>query len=147
TLGGAALGAIRFHRAGQRQMGIGSHELQLPAGVQRLSLQLYQFAPGMVMASIVATMSSRTAEKVFHDSHASPISRERGGGISFKFVETAKGADLEGQFRAVAAIELLPPNTGLLGDRRYPSGSVVVWTGSAPSYDDAHSWHDVGQVL
>ncbi len=128
-------------------MGFGSHELQLPVGVERLSVRLYQFAPGMVMAAIVAAMSSSTAEKVFHDSHASPVSRELGGGVSFRFVETAKSADLERQFRTVAEIGLLPPHTGLLGDHRYPSGSMVVWMGSAPLDDDAPSWNDVGQVL
>src|SRR5260370_34200638 len=101
----------------------------------------------MVMAAIVAEMSSSTAEKVFHDSHASPVSRELGGGVSFRFVETAKSADLERQFRTVAEVGLLPPHTGLLGDHRYPSGSLVAWTGSAPSADDAPSWNDVGQVL
>jgi hypothetical protein len=147
TLGGAALGAIRFHKSGQHRMGFGSHELRLPEGVERLSLHLYQFAPGMVMAAIVAAMPSTTAEKVFHESHASPVSLERGGGVSFKFVETAKGADLEHQFRAVAEVGLLPPHTGLLGDHRYPSGCVVVWTGSTPSDDEAPSWRDVGQVF
>ncbi len=147
TLGGAALGPIRFHRPGETRMWFGSHELQLPVGVDRVTVRLYQFAPGMVMAAIVAAMSSSTAEKVFHDSHASPVSRELGGGVSFRFVETAKSADLERQFRTVAEVGLLPPHTGLLGDHRYPSGSLVAWTGSAPSADDAPSWNDVGQVL
>jgi hypothetical protein len=128
-------------------MGFGSHELQLPAGVERLSLLLYQFASGMVMAAMVAAMSPTTAEDVFHQSHASPISTERGGGIRFRFVETAKGADLARQFQTVAEVGLLPPRTGFLGEHRYPSGTVVVWMGSPPSNDDARSWHDVGRVL
>ena len=147
TFGGAALGAIHFHKSGQHQTGFGSHELRLAAGIERLSLHLYQFAPGMVMASVVAAMSSRTADNVFHESHASPISHDRGGGVSFKFVQTAKGADLERQFRAVAEVELLPPHTGLLGDHRYPSGCVVVWKGSTPSDDGAPSWRDVARVI
>jgi hypothetical protein len=128
-------------------MGFGSHELQLPASVERLSLLLYQFAPGMVMAATVVAMSPTLAEDVFHQSHASPISLERGGGVSFRFVETAKGADLARQFQTVAEAGLLPPRVGFLGEHRYPSGTVVVWMGAPPSDDDALSWHDVGQVL
>lgn len=72
TLGGAALGAIRFHRPGQHRMAFGSHEMPLPVGIEQLSLHMYQFAPGMVMAAIVASMSSSTAEKVFTNRTPAP---------------------------------------------------------------------------
>jgi len=125
---------------------MGWHELhQMPDGVDRLSLLLYQFAPGMVMAATVATLPADTAEDLFHRSHQSPIRRERGGGLSFQFVGAAKAADLEDRLRPVADA-LLPPGSGLLGTKRYPFGTTVVWIAEARP-PDTQSWRQFAQVL
>jgi hypothetical protein len=147
TVGGAALGPIRFRRSDGPRKGFRSHEMSLPTAVDEVTLGLYQFAPGMVMASMVAAVSPTLAEDVFHLSHSSPTSPTLGGGISFKYVEAAKGADLASHFQTIADIGLLPTGAGFLNQSRYPSGTVVVWMGSPPADDNARSWHDVCRVL
>jgi len=139
--------AIHFVRPGDGRKYLGgAHEIQLPRGVERVGLVLDQFAPGMLMAALVVGAGPDLAASVFERHHPSPIQRSSSG-ISWEVVETAKMRDLEAQLRESAAIDLLPGGAGLLRDRRFPLGTVVVWTGDHFPSDDDIGARDVTRVL
>lgn len=147
--GGEALGAIHFWRPGEaKKYPGGGHELAMPSGVDRLGLVLYQFAPGMVMAATVIAAPADTAAAVFGASHASPVRQLRNYGLQIQPVETAKTRDLEQRLRALAGLGLLPESHGLLAERRFPAGTMVVWSAEQFPSQDALAWQpDVSRVL
>jgi hypothetical protein len=145
--GREGLGAIHFARSGEGRKYLGgAHEIRLPPGVERVGLLLYQFAPGMVMAASVAGAAPDLAASVFERHHPSPVRRTRSG-ISWEVVETAKTRDLETRLREIVAIDLLPRGAGLLRDRRFPDGTLVVWSGDEFPSDDDIAARDVTRVL
>jgi hypothetical protein len=141
-------GVVHFYRPGEGAKYIGgAQELQMPTGVERVGLLLFQFAPGMVMAASVAALEPELAASVFAAHHNSPVEKTRGYGLSFKFVETAKTRDLERRLREVADIDLLPARRGLLAGKRFPAGTLVVWTADNYPSDDDSTARDVTRVL
>src|SRR5207253_9608963 len=111
----------------------------MPAEVECVGLVLYQFAPGMVMAAMVAAARAELASSIFAAHHKSPVRKTRGYGLSWEFVDSAKTRDLEGRLREIAAIKLLPADHGILAKTRFPAGAMVVWSaqGFASFYEDA----------
>src|SRR5438105_5453296 len=81
--GREGLGAIHFYRPGEggKYLG-GGHELPMPAEVESVGLLLYQFAPGMVMAAMVAAARAELAASIFAAHHKSPVRKTRGYGLS-----------------------------------------------------------------
>ncbi len=148
TGGEESLGVVHFYPPDQARKYVGGgHELQMPAGIDRLGLVLYQFAPGMVMAATVIAAPALTAAEVFRTHHGSPVKQRRDFSLQWQPVETAKTRALEHRLRAFADIDLLPAHRGLLGRRRFPYGTVIVWTANNyPSHEDTAA-RDVNQVL
>jgi hypothetical protein len=145
--GREALGAIHFVRPGQGRAYLGgAHEIRLPLGVDRVGLLLYQFAPGMVMGAMVIAEQSDLAASVFGRHHDSPMRRIKAG-HSWEVLETAKTRDLETRLREIAAIDLLPSQTGLLRNRRFPDGTLMVWLAEKFPSDDDQAANDVTRVL
>ena len=62
-------------------------------------------------------------------------------------VEAAKTHDLEARLREITTIDLLPRKAGLLRDRRFPDGTLVVWSGEKFPSDDGLTARDVTRVL
>jgi hypothetical protein len=145
--GREALGAIHFFQPGEGRKYLGGgHELDMPSGVERVGLLLYQFAPGMVMAALVVAAPPDLAATVFARHHDSPVQLTRTG-HKWQMVEAAKTRELELRLREFATMNLLPSAHGLLGAKRFPAGTLVVWSGEKyPSADDRDA-SDVTRVL
>lgn len=145
--GREGLGAINFAGPGEGRKYLGgAHEIRLPHGVERVGLLLDQFAPGIVMGAEVIAAQPGIAASVFERHHPSPVRRTKDG-LSWEMVEAAKTRDLETRLREIAAIDLLPRGAGLLRDRRFPDGTLVVWSGEKFPSDDGLAAHDVTRVL
>jgi hypothetical protein len=145
--GREGLGVINFAGPGEGRKYLGgAHEIRLPLGVERVGLLLDQFAPGIVMAAEVIAAQPGIAASVFERHHPSPVRRTKDG-LSWEMVEAAKTRDLETRLREIAAIDLLPTEAGLLRDRRFPDGTLVVWSGEKFPSDEGRAAHDITRVL
>ncbi len=121
----------------------------LPASVQSLHLLLRTLSTGIVMFGVLVVPSNREmdlAEKVLKGSHESPRRKEKGGTVTYT-VEAAKTQVLRRNIEGMLNFGIFPADVGLLGSRRYPAGSLVVWDIAALPDDDNQQWRDVCRVL